>query len=348
MADSPMDSPTAGTVPIEAVPIDLSPWATGDETARDEVARALDHACRTTGFLAVTGHGIDPALIDEMVTVTTSFFDLPTEAKLAARTGDLVGNRGYAPPESEALSYSLGVDSPPDLFEAFNAGPTAPPRGADPEVVASFFAPNVWPDEPAGMRDVWERWFAACAELGDTLLDVCARALGLADGWFRPLLTEQPSVIRANNYERRAGTAPDPEQLGMGAHSDYGSLTILWADPVPGLQIRDGSGRWHDLLPPEGGFLVNLGDLLAEWTNDRWRSTVHRVLPPPAATRRRSIAWFQQPNHDARIEVLDVCVDDDHPPKYPPTTAGGHLLAKLMGPRTGGVVDVDPNFLDRS
>ena len=230
----------------DAVPIDLAPWFDGDERARDEVAAKVDEACRTVGFLAVTGHRIDPALVDEMLAVTTAFFDLPMETKLAARTGDLVGNRGYAPPETEALSYSLGVDSPPDLFEAFNAGPTTPPHGASDEVVAQFFAPNVWPDEPAELRAVWERWWQACADLGDVLTDVFARALGLPDGWFRPMLTEQPSVIRANNYERRAGApAPLPDQMRMGAHSDYGSLTILLADRVPGLQIRSDDGVWH-------------------------------------------------------------------------------------------------------
>ena len=135
----------------------------------------------------------------------------------------------------------------------------------------------------------------------------------------------------------------------MGAHSDYGSLTILLADPVPGLQIRDRQGEFHDVLPPEGGLLVNLGDLLAEWTNDRWHSTVHRVVPPPpdshGEARRRSIAWFQQPNHDAVIEVLDVCCDEDNPPKYPKTTSGEHLMNKLMGPRAGHDVTVDEAFL---
>ena len=123
------------------------------------------------------------------------------------------------------------------------------------------------------MRSVWERYWRACADLGDVLTDVFARALGLPDGWFRPLLSEQPSVIRANNYQRPADAEPPrPGQMRMGAHSDYGSIAILLADRVPGLQIRDDEGAWHDVLPPEDGFLVDLGDPLAEWTNDRWRS----------------------------------------------------------------------------
>ena len=136
----------------------------------------------------------------------------------------------------------------------------------------------------------------------------------------------------------------------MGAHSDYGCATILLADRVPGLQIRDDDGEFHDVLPPAGGFLVNLGDLLAEWTNDRWRATVHRVVPPgpdmAGDVRRRSIAWFHQPNHDAVIDVLPSCIDDAHPAKYPSTTSGEHLMAKLMGPRAGASVDVDAAFLD--
>ena len=125
--------------------------------------------------------------------------------------------------------------------------------------------------------------------------------------------------------------------MRMGAHTDYGSITVLLADPVPGLQISDGAGSWHDVVPSEGSFVVNVGDLLSEWSNDRWRSTLHRVVPPPpgvvGAVRRRSVAWFQQPNHDAVIECLPTCCDAANPPRYSPVTSGDHLLAKLMGPR---------------
>jgi isopenicillin N synthase-like dioxygenase len=125
--------------------------------------------------------------------------------------------------------------------------------------------------------------------------------------------------------------------MRMGAHTDYGSITVLLADPVPGLQICDDAGHWHDVVPAPGSFTVNVGDLLAEWSNDRWRSTLHRVVPPPPGAdgpvRRRSVAWFQQPNWDAVIECLPTCSDETNPPRYAPVTSGDHLMAKLMGPR---------------
>lgn len=335
-----------------AVPVDLSGWFSGDPQHMDRIAAEVDAACAGSGILAVTGHGIPRELLTAMLDVCGTFFDLPADEKMRWYVEDRAANRGYAPLLSEALSYSLGVDSAPDLFEAFNVGREGVPPGVSEQAAATYFAPNVWPDKPAAMRDIWLEYWAACEALGHTLCEVFARSLGLPAGYFEPFLTAAPSVMRANNYQRRPGDPdPAPDQLRMGAHSDYGSLTILLADPVPGLQIRDRAGRFHDILPPEGGFLVNLGDLLAEWTNDRWRSTVHRVVPPPATAtgeaRRRSVAWFQQPNHDAVIDVLDVCCGADNPPKYPRTTAGEHLMNKLMGPRAGHEVTVDESFLAR-
>ncbi|MEM7323264.1 MAG: 2-oxoglutarate and iron-dependent oxygenase domain-containing protein [Actinomycetota bacterium] len=336
----------AGSV---AVPVDLSGWFTGDPTEMDRVAAEVDEACATSGFLSITGHQVPRELMDGMLAVSQAFFDLPTEEKLRYRLEDVAANRGYAPFESEALSYSLGLESEPDLFEAFNVGREVVPDGVSDDVARTYFSTNVWPDEPAELRGIYLRYWDACEELGHVLCDVFARALGLPAGYFEPYLDRTPSVMRANNYQRRSGHQPSNTQLRMGAHSDYGSLTILLADPVPGLQMRDRNGLFHDVIPQEGAFLVNLGDLLAEWTNDRWRSTIHRVVPPPVTepgeARRRSVAWFQQPNHDAVIRVLDVCCDADNPPRYPETTSGEHLMAKLMGPRAGQDVEVDDAFM---
>ncbi|MDQ6696470.1 MAG: isopenicillin N synthase family oxygenase, partial [Actinomycetota bacterium] len=105
-----------------------------------------------------------------------------------------------------------------------------------------------------------------------------------------------------------------------------------------GLQIVGPDGAWHDVVPAPGALLINLGDLLAQWTNDRWRSTLHRVIPPPpgsgGAARRRSAAFFHDGNYDALVECLPTCATADQPARYAPVLAGDHLLAKLVGPRT--------------
>jgi len=123
----------------------------------------------------------------------------------------------------------------------------------------------------------------------------------------------------------------------MGAHTDYGILTVLLADPVPGLQIVGPDGAWHDVTPLAEGVVVNLGDAISIWTNDRWRSTLHHVVPPPPGpdeARRRSFAFFHDGNADAVMSCLPSCCSDDDPPRYAPLTLGDHVRGKLLGPRT--------------
>lgn len=334
---------------FDVVPVDISPWYSGDPQARLQVAREIDAACSSSGFLGITGHPIDPAIVENMFQATTVFFEQDFATKMALHLDDAAANRGYAPLGSEALSYSLGIESPPDQFEAFNMGRDVPPADATAEESATYFSPNVWPDD--NFRDIWLAYWDACESLGFDLVDMFAMALDMPEGYFRPFVDKSISVMRANWYNRYADSPPPLDgELRMGAHSDYGCLTILAGDRVPGLQLRDPEGKWHDILPPEDGFLVNLGDLLAEWTNDRWRATVHRVVPPPAdepgVFRRRSVAWFQQPNHDALIEVLPSCTSADNPARYTPITSGEHLMAKLLGPRVLEATDtIEEQFL---
>jgi isopenicillin N synthase-like dioxygenase len=328
---------------MHVAPIDLRPFRDGTPAERRRVAAELDGAGRDSGFVTITGHGIDQGLLDEMLSVTAGFFDLPPEEKMAYYVEDRTANRGYAPEGTEALAYSLGErDLPPDLFEAFNVGrELTAAELADPYYSTHrdlYFAANVWPSAPSSFRATWLAYWEAVEQLAMEIMSAAAVALDLPPEHFTPFLDRSISVVRANNYQRRAGARPPVDgQMRMGAHTDYGSVTVLLADPVPGLQIRDDAGRWQDVIPPAGGFLVNLGDLLAEWTNDRWRSTLHRVVPPAGGgdgpLRRRSIAWFQQPNWDAVIECLPTCCSESDPPRYRPVSSGDHLMAKLMGPR---------------
>ncbi|SNQ46363.1 putative Oxidoreductase, 2OG-Fe(II) oxygenase family [Frankia canadensis] len=331
-----------GVVPI----VDVSAWTAPDaadrSTERQAVARRLDAVCRTVGFAQIVGHGVPDTLIADMLAVTTEFFDQPVEEKRRLLPPGPEVNRGYAPLGSEALAYSLGAeDALPDLFEAFNVGVDAWPAG-DPYHEAEshrMFAPNLWPAHPARMRAVWVEYFTTLSRLAGTLMSAFAQALDLPTDYFATRTGRAPNVMRANRYLRHPG-APDPApgQLRMGAHTDYGACTILLADDVPGLEILGPDGRWHGVRPAPGAFIVNIGDLLARWTNDRWRSTLHRVVPPPTAEHgpalRRSIAFFHEGNHDAVVECLPTCVSADNPARYPAETVADHLMAKLLGPRT--------------
>lgn len=321
---------------------------------RSTIAAELDHACRTIGFFQVVGHGVSDAVIAEMRRASAEFFALPLAAKSAARPADLEVNRGYAARASEGLGYSVGVTRPPDLFEAFNIGPETPDLD-DPAVVAErhrLFAANLWPAEVPSLRPALVAYMAAVRCVADRLTDLFAAALGLPDGFFAPYFTHSTDTLRVINYETQPGD-PDPldGQIGMGEHTDYGVLTVLCADRVPGLQILGPDGDWHDVVPGEGALLVNLGDLTAEWTNDRWRSTLHRVLPPARladrVNRRRSVAFFHDGNHDALISCLPTCVDDAHPAAYAPVLAGEHLMRKLMGPRLLTASDATQTTGDR-
>lgn len=317
-------------------PLDLARFRDGSTADRAACAAELDRMCRDTGFLHVVGHGVDPQLLIDVLDVCGEFFDLPTAEKERHVDPVLTNNRGYTGVGTEALAYSLDAEVvAPDLFEAFNVG-REDTEGPAFDAHRRFYAPNVWPDTPTEFRSVVTRYMDALRDVNDTLMRIFAEALGLhtehlVDRTRRAIIT-----LRAINYERRHGEAPArPGQQRMGAHTDYGVLTVLLADDVPGLEIeRD--GRWEPVPIVAGGFVVNLGDMLARWTNDRWVSTMHRVVPPPTdagRVRRRSIAQFLEADPECMIECFPTCLAPGEEPRYEPVEAGEYLLAKLMGPR---------------
>lgn len=292
--------------------------------------------------MQISGHGVATSTIDALHAAADRFFALPFEVKQRSAPGRPGLNRGYAALESEALSYSLGVaQSAPDRFEAFNIGPDQVPQDEwHQRAPHDFFAPNIWPNEVPELRVAFTRYFDAATRVARTLTEIFAPALGLPDDWFRPYLDKSTLTLRVLHYERRATDgAPLPQQMRMGAHTDYGVVTVLCADAEPGLEILAPDGTWQGVTPAPGALLVNLGDLTAQWTNDVWRSTLHRVtMPSPkraGAALRRSAALFLDANYDARIECLPTCQAPDRPARYRPVTAGEHLIGKLLGPRVG-------------
>ncbi|MFF4696068.1 isopenicillin N synthase family dioxygenase [Streptomyces chattanoogensis] len=324
---------------LEVPVIDISAWRDGGETDRTAIAAQVDDAARTVGFLQIRGHGIPEATAEAFAAALDAFFGLPLEEKKALRPPSPGINRGYTPPRTEKLSLSLGVAvAAEDLFEAFNVGSQATDF-PDLDLPEAHYPANIWPSLP-GFREAVEEWCAVAGGLARRLTEIFARALGLEEGYFVPFTDHSLDVLRMVHYPPpEEGAVTGRAQMGMGAHTDYGIVTVLWADRVPGLQILGGDGAWHDVLPEPGCLLVNLGDLLARWTNDQWLSTMHRVLPPAdergRAVRRRSAAYFHDGNWDAEISCLPGCVPDGGEPLHPPTTVGRHLAAKLAGSRAG-------------
>jgi isopenicillin N synthase-like dioxygenase len=323
---------------LEIPVIDISRFRLGGPAERAAVAAEVDRAASDIGFIQVTGHRISDAVTAALTGSMDALFTLPPDAKLAWRPPTVLTNRGYTGPRSESLSYSLGVVSAKDLFEAFNVGAVVSPH-AGRELPAQHYPDNVWPDVP-GFRDAVEDWIDEAGRVARELTTIFAVALGLPDDYFEPLTDHSIDVLRMNNYQLPPEDIRiEPGQLGMGPHTDYGIVTVLWADPViPGLQVLDTNGIWHDVVPASGALLVNLGDAVARWTNDRWISTMHRVLAPVDAdghvVHRRSAAYFHHGNADAVIACLPGC-ENGQEARYEPITVAEHLAAKLGGSRGG-------------
>ncbi|MGI3785428.1 MAG: isopenicillin N synthase family dioxygenase [Janthinobacterium lividum] len=337
----------AATTSFEVPVVDIAPWVevgADDDDARADVARQMDAACSSVGFIQVRGHGVPAATVDGLGAAMDAFFGLPLADKLELKVPT---NRGYSAPKSESLSLSLGVESANrmnDFFEAFNVGSEARSYTGH-TLDEADYGLNVWPDVP-GFREQVEAYFAEAGRVARTLLQIFAAALQLPAGYFEALTDHSIDVLRMNNYALPPGDITlDGELTGMGEHTDFGLVTVLWADQVAGLQVLGHDGGWYDVSPVDGALLVNLGDLTARLTNDRWSSTLHRVKPPVVdgrITRRRSAAFFHDGNVDAVVATLPSHQDargwgGDQDQAYAPVTVREHIAAKLAGSRQGRV-----------
>jgi isopenicillin N synthase-like dioxygenase len=311
-----------------AVPIiDLAPWFEGDEADRREVAARVDAALCEIGFLVITGHGVPAALREEIRTSAKRFFALPDAVKKPYAV--TVGERGWLPPGVEANAYAEGTESPPDLKETYAVGADQPigDAGIDKE----WFLPNVFPSEVPELKGLLTGYLDRMRALADELLIVCATALDLGPEFFIAHADHPSYTMNINWYPPLSQVgAPEPGQFRIGPHTDFGTVTILdRQDGVGGLQVWTPDGQWVNAPYVEDSFTINIGDLLARWTGDRWKSNRHRVLPPdPSAPDEElvSLIYFYECNPNARVESLG-------PPlgrvTYEPVRAHDYLLDKL-------------------
>jgi len=302
--------------------IDISPLYGDEPDAWQAVAGQIDHACRQWGFFYIKGHPISPARIAQVLDNAQRFFALPVEEKLNIDITQTRHHRGYGAVATEQLDPA----KPSDLKETFDMGLHLP---ADhPEVLAEkpLRGPNRHPDL-SGWETLMEQHYRDMQALAQTLLRAMTLALGIERDFFDTRFNEPVSVLRLIHYPPRH-TAASTEQQGAGAHTDYGCITLLYQDAAGGLQVRNVDGQWIDAPPIDGTFVVNLGDMMARWSNDRYLSTPHRVISPLGMDR-YSMPFFAEPHPDTLIQCLPGCQDDLHPPKYPTTTCAEFLLSRF-------------------
>lgn len=310
---------------------DLSAFERADPAEKQRLGATVDEICRSTGFLAVSGHSVPAETIAQVWSGAKAFFDLEPEQKEAVRAPYPGYPYGYLGPGAEALAKSKGEDTPPDLKESFNGGPLARPAGLDdPEALAFCYAETIWPSQPPAFVEAWKAYYEAMEDLARRIMRVFAVALKLPEDYFEPMIDRPISALRALNYPETR-VPPQPGQLRAGAHTDYGSLTILLPQPGSGgLQIFTPEGAWREVPPVEGAFVINIGDLMALWTNDRWVSTLHRVVNADgSAARRQSLAFFHQPNWEQEIVCIPSCLADGETPRHQPVKSGPYLMSKF-------------------
>lgn len=312
----------AGCLGVTEFPaFDLSAFETTHQDARHDMAARLDDICRSTGFLVLQGHGVDRRVIADAWQAVAAFFAQGGAAKQRVAPPYQGYPYGYLGPDTEALARSRGIETPPDLKESFNGGPVIVPPDASADAMTFCYQPTLWPELP-GFRAAWAAYYAAMEDLAARIMRAFAVALQLPQDFFASFIGHPISALRALHYPATVD-APLDQQQRAGAHSDYGSLTILLPQPgSQGLQVQQGD-TWVDVPAPEDAFVINIGDLMARWTADRWVSTLHRVVAKPGQPARQSLAFFHQPDWDAEIVPLDGS------DVYPAVRSGPYLMDKF-------------------
>jgi isopenicillin N synthase-like dioxygenase len=273
----------------------------------------------------VTGHGVPQPLLDESFAAAREFFALPEQEKLALDITRSNRHRGYC--AKGVLNADINNPNAIDMQEAYEVSVELP--ADDPDYLAGnpMYGPNLWPARPAAFRTAISAYVEQMLRLGERLFRGFALALALEEHWFDDKITKPMGQLRVIRYPAEKGPV-DPNRIGIGAHTDYECFTIL-AQTAPGLQVQNTAGQWVAAPPIQGTLLINIGDCMARWTNDQFKSTLHRVINL-SGDERYSLVFFYGANYHALIECLPSCQSEHRPAKYPPVRAGEWTIRNIQ------------------
>ncbi|RJX83282.1 isopenicillin N synthase family oxygenase [Pseudomonas sp. LS-2] len=301
--------------------IDMAGVRKGDQAAILRAGEAIRKACSETGFFYIINHGVPQNVIDTAMAAAKTFFAHPAEVKRQVAVNKR--HRGW-----HALGGALMYEATkPDYKEFFSIGLELPED--DPCVVAgeALRGPNQWPDFMPELRVALDAYYEEIGMAGADLLKAVAVGLGIEPGFFEPKYGKRLQRTQMVYYPPHPPMA-ETDQFGVAPHTDYGCITLLYQDNSGGLQVRElGSNSWIDATPIEGSLVVNVGDLLARWSNDRFRSTLHRVINK-SGHERYSIATFYDPTYGAVVDPCDLGIEAASS-LYPPVAAGDYILKRI-------------------
>jgi isopenicillin N synthase-like dioxygenase len=302
--------------------VDLADFLSGDENRKQKFVAELGKAYEEVGFVAVKNHGVPDDLIADLYKYVQQFFQLPTETKLKYEKKELAGQRGYT---SFGREHAKGFDSP-DLKEFFQYGQTV----EDGETVTDDYPENVVVEEVPELSPTLYNAYRNFEKSGKALLQAIALYLGLDEHYFDGFVHNGNSILRAIHYppiQNEPASAIRAEQ-----HEDINLITLLVGASADGLQILTKQNEWVGVTSLPEQIVVNVGDMLQRLTNNRLRSTTHRVVNPPRelwGTSRYSIPFFLHPKGSMSLACLEGCVNEETPKAYEDATAGEYLDERL-------------------
>ena len=316
----------ATRVNLEEIPlIDMQPFLEGGPVERAAVAKQIGDACRQIGFFYIVNHGVSPYLVTRAFEESERFFALPEERKAEIAIERSACHRGWFRVGGENLDPAK-QKAGGDLKEGVKIGRDLAQEHPLVQAGTPLHGPNQWPNLP-GWQETMQEYYDAMEALGRELLHAFALALSVEETYFDRWLNAPMTTLGPLHYPPQTGRVTEA-RLGAGAHTDYGCLTMLAQDQNGGLQVRNANGQWIDAPPIEDSFVVNIGDMMERWTNGVFSSTAHRVINV-SGRERYSLPFFFDPDFDAEVVCLQTCVTEVEGPKYPPTTAGQHLLEMI-------------------
>lgn len=309
--------------PVGIPSVDLKKFTHGTPEEKAEFVKELGEAYETVGFVAVKNHGIDQELINKLYDYTQNYFVLPLDVKEKHEIPGLAGQRGYT---SFGREQAKGSEVP-DLKEFFQYGQTV--ENADSKL-SNEYPPNVIVGELDGFNDTFFAAYRNFEKSGKALLSSIALFLGLEENYFDQYVNDGNSILRAIHYPPI--TQEPKSAIRAEQHEDINLITLLVGASADGLEVLNKQGEWVAVKALDDQIVVNVGDMLQRFTNNRLRSTTHRVVNPPKEkwhTSRFSIPFFLHPVADMKLDCLESCVTESNPIQYEPITAGEYLDERL-------------------